>query len=424
MSGVFTNPKSTGSIQVVPRPGPTFPYDYTREGANAALNGFSIVGTPSVTTITSPATYDPAYGNGPYRALVLGADGKLYSPPWLATSDILVIDPTTNTASMQSFGVSGLPFNTGTYRTGALAPNGKIYFPPFRHNKVLVIDPANGTSYYLAPTYSGNPEYTTAVLGANGIIYCIGKNNILWIDTATDTSSTTTFSGVVPGSTGSTWTSGVRCLVDDKLYFVGSQNYLIVIDTTTKPIGSASRQTFGLFSPASIRQDYTGIANGKGGLLNLIPTGGTDPIYGPVKKYYAYVQPIGGGSYLHDITSLNPTNPGAQLSIGAVNGDDGGVYSIPYGAGLGEGKFIYNRSGGLTSVQSGTFNITIPADHRWFGGCLAPNGRIYSLPDMGTAYGSGGLRRQILVTNTGGDGRLGPSFKNLIDTSYFNKGGT
>lgn len=425
MEGVFANPKTSGSIQIVPYPGPVLPYNFTREGANNSFNSFTTVGTPSVTTIPSPAPYDPAYGNGPYRALVLGANGKLYSAPWLASSDILVIDPATDTASMQSFGVSGLPFDTGNYTTGCLAPNGKIYFPPWDNDKVLVIDPANGTSYYLAQVFVGQRRYTTSVLGANGKIYCLGRNSCLVIDPATDTTNITTFNGVVPSNTTAQayyWYSCVKSLADDKLYFTGSFNYLIVIDTSGPGLGTAVRNDFNLTELRRDGQRYAGIANGKNGLLHLTPFNGTNGLYGPVKRYYSYIQPIGGGSYSVDVSGVNPGNPGTFINYGAINGDDGGVYSIPYAAGLGEGKYIYNRSGDINNVQWGTFNITIPADHRWFGGCLAPNGKIYSLPDM--AGTNSGIRRHILITNTGGDGRLGPNFKNLIDTSYFNKGGT
>jgi hypothetical protein len=425
MSGVFTNPTSTGSIQIVPFPGPDLPYNFNRDGANVIFNNLDPTGQPSVTTIPSPATYDPAYGNGPYRGLVLGADGKLYSAPWLTSSEILVIDPTTNTASMQSFGVTGLPFDVGNYVTGALAPNGKIYFPPWKHNKVLVIDPANNTSYYMTPTFSGEPGYSTAILGTNGRIYCLGRNNCLIINPATDTTNTTTFGGVVPSfaNPGFQWASSVRCLVDDKIYATGASNYLIVIDTSTGVLGTAVRNNFGL-SAMSRGQRYNGIANGKDGLLHLTPSGGTSTIFGAVQKFYSYVQPIGGGSFDLDISGSNSVAPGALISYGAVNGDDGGVYATPSGAGFTQGKFIYNRSGSLNDVQWGNFNISIPADHRWWGGCLAPNGKIYSLPDMGTATGSTGLRRVILVTDTAGTGRSGPSFRTLIDTSYFNKGGT
>lgn len=421
MSGVFASPEALTSVQIYSLPGPNLPYDFTREGANAAFNALTTTGDPTVTTITSPANYISGMGTGPYRGLVLATNNKLYSAPWAADAGILVIDSATDTASIQSFGVSGLGINIGKFTTGCLAPNGKIYFPPFNHDKILVIDPANGTSYYLSQTFS-TPSYSTAVLGANGKIYCLGKNNCLIINPANDTLTTTSFDGIVPSNSTSDyyWLSGVRCLVDNKLYFVGrGYNYLIVIDTSTGTNGTAVRNNFGLTNMRNRGLRYGGIANGQDGLLHLTPYNATSSIYGPSKKFYGYIQPIGGGSAEEEIfgIDINLTN------IGAVNGDDGGVYSIPYAAGLTSGVYVYNRNG-INNAQYGTFNIGIPADRRWFGGCLAPNGKIYSLPDMGFSYISLALGKAILVTNTAGTGRTITNFRNLIDTSYFNKGGT
>lgn len=446
MSGVFTKPVTTGSILIADLPEPDWPiYEYTRDGANAALNTFEPIDPPSVTTIVSPAAdasgrafwQSVGQGNGLYLGLVLARNGKMYSPPYSEGGNVLVVDPSTNNVTVQSFGVSGYTYNGENFITGAVAPNGKIYCPPFNtQNHILVLNPDLSTSYTISIGATPSACYGTAVLGTDGKIYCVGKNDCLIINPINDTFVQTTFGGVIPNSGASQtlrWHSGVRCLADDKLYFVSAQlyDYLIVIDPATN---TASRQNFGSYA-MSVGQRYSGIANGKNGLLNLAPDQCTNFIAGVQKRYWTYVNPLTGTATDEEIT--NQGNVTFTASGGAVVGNDGGVYSIPGNLNGSPNKtyvqFTYNRTGVVGNVEWSRLGVDItnidtgPAG--WWGGCLAPNGKIYSLPDMSYWLTSRNniLRTSILVLDAGGnaiDSIGGQNFRTLIDTSYFNKGGS
>lgn len=445
MTTVFSKYKA--SICIYDQPGPSFDYNFSREGANAAFNEWGITENQTVSTIIVPSPYDPVLagtvgmsGCG-YLGLVLGADGKLYSAPWEEQSNILVIDPTTDTATGVSFGVSqpryNLIYNGSNFLTGALAPNGKIYFPPFNTDiGILVIDPATQTSYNIPQTYY-QQHYGAAVLGPNGLIYCMGRMDCLIIDPSNDTYITTDFGGVVPTFNGSTpeiggrWLSGVKCIADDKLYFVSrSADYLIVIDTSTSYYGTAERKTFGSSAFAD-GQKFSGIANGQNGLLHLVPgqTLGPGPVFG--QRSWVTINPIAGTSTTSNIAAITGD---AQISWGATTGDDAGIYSAPFtGTGASSTyQYLYWRNG---SIQRSSFNLsfpTVPIDPEWYGGCMAPNGKIYSLPHM-RYYGptdpthNNIYAKAALVLDPGGNAVVemgNTKFRDLVQNSYFNKGGS
>lgn len=453
MSGVFGNPRTTGSILIANLPEPDWPvYSWTKDGANAAFNRWEAVENQSVTTITVPSPWDPVRagtvgmdGCG-YLGLVLGLDGKMYSAPWEESDNILVIDPVANTATGVSFGVTqaryGLIYNSNNYLTGAVAPNGKIYFPPFNTgNGVLVIDPATQTSYNIPQSYT-QQHYGTAILGSNGLIYCIGRQDCLIIDPRNDTLYTTTFGGVIPTYNTSTpaiggrWMSAVKCLADDKLYFAPrSADYLIVIDTSVGFYGTAERRNFNSYA-MSIGQQYNGIANYQDGKLILTPNGSTSPAIQPPngQRYWTVIDPLANSSIDINISAISSPNVGIS-SWGATSGDDGGVYSAPFTGTAANAtiNYIYTRNG--ANILSSNFNLSfspMPLDPEWYGGCMAPNGKIYSLPHM-RYYGPSDpthnniYAKAILVLEPGGNAieSIGEqNFRTLIDTSYFNKGGS
>lgn len=410
---------------------PEVPYNYTREGALDSLNTWERENAPTCTTITSPVDYDvgSGYNTGPYRGLILGADGKLYSPPWAATSDVLVIDPVTDTASLQSMDVSGFTFNGGNYVCGALAPNGKIYCPPYNPGTILVLDPANNTSYTstMGASLSGTEKYTTCVLGPDGKIYCPGRTNCLIIDPATDTATTTTFGGVITTTTTIfRWGSGVRALADDKLYFAPQNvpsgsigGHVLIIDTVTQ---TAKLSRFGS-TPMTRGQTYGGIANNQDGLLWMLPYGATNSAYGTPQQYITYLQPIGETSADINVTQNSPYSPTARRCMGTISGSDHGVYGAPFFNV--NNTYIAWYEGFEASAYGGVPAISTPGGS-WWGGCLAANGKIYSLPNNGYTgtFPTPSNLRQILILRTYGSGTSVTGFRDLISTSYFNKGGT
>lgn len=422
---MYALPKA--GIQITPFPGPTFEYVFTREQTSSQVATWTSNTTPTVTTITSPVDYTANYNTGPYRGLVTGVDGKLYSPPWAAQGGILVIDPTANTATIESFGMPGnLTLNGGNFASGCLAPNGKIYCPPHNANTILIIDTVNGTattskmgSSYLI--VGAATAFSSAVLAPNGKIYCPGRNTCLIIDPATETATTTTFGSLLNQSKFDVpfvWGSGVRSLANDKLYFCQSQEVsstsintsLLCIDTTNN---TATVTTIGTAMTQGMT--YFGISNGPSNLLYLSPYGSTSTAYGTPRQYWTVVNPQSNTS----VDYVVGTDGTSNMSMGAILGDDGAVYAVPYFFGS---KFQVFRSG---SASQQTYGITPHSQARWWGGCLASNGKIYSLPDMGTFDADTyPLGNKILVLNVGGTGRTFPGFRDLIKESYFNKGGT
>ena len=408
---------------------PQVPYNFTRDGALDSLNTWVRENSPTCTTITSPADYSVTYNNGPYRGLILGADGNLYSPPWAATGGVLKINPITNTATIESFGLSGLTKDGGNYVCGALAPNGKIYCPPYNPGTILIIDPATGTSTRsnMGASLGATEKYTTCVLGPDGKIYAPGRTNCLIIDPVKNTATTTTFGGVITTTTTIfRWGSGVRALANDKLYFsplnvpsgfIGGQ--VLIIDTATQT-AKVTRFGSGATTAMGRGMTYSGIANNQSGLLWMLPYGETDFAYGTRKQYITYINPISETSIDIDVTQNSPYDPSARRCMGTVSGADHGVYGAPYING--NDTYIAWYDGLETSKYGGVPSAYLA---RWWGGCMAANGKIYSLPDMGsgvlpfpTEY------KQILVLQTYGSGTSVTGFRDLISTSYFNKGGT
>lgn len=449
MAGVFTT--ATASIQIYPFPGPDFPYDWSREGANATLNTWESLDEPTLDTIQDIVT--PNYslsGAGQYRALILGVDGKLYSPPFLPRGNVLVIDPETDTASIQSFGLSGLPFGNGNYTCGALAPNGKIYCPPYSTATILIINTTEQSTVRtnMGVSFTINRQYPVAVAAADGTIYCPGRQNCLIINTANDTATATKFAGnivgTVPLNNMPEWGSGVRSLADDKLYFapqhlrsvtiggnlVTVPGNVLIIDPETQTATVSKFSSNAMANGAT----YGGIANGPDGKLYLSPYGPTLATYETPKLYWTVIDPVAGTAVDYSLGEASNAN----VSMGCIAGDDGVVYGMPYyydgvGPTLSSNTYVYFKDGqpgasdfGLDLSQAYVANA-IPGNGEvaWYGGCLAPNGKIYSLPDM-TLFGSDYyLRNSALVLDLNGSGHTTTSgFRNLIDTSYFNKGGT
>ena len=114
---------------------------------------------------------------------VLAPNGKIYCVPRNA-ADILIIDPSTNTATRSNMGVS----LTGSEKWlgGVLAANGKIYCAPVNATDILIIDPSTDTATRsnLGASLSGTGKWYGGVLAANGKIYCVPNNatDILIID--------------------------------------------------------------------------------------------------------------------------------------------------------------------------------------------------------------------------------------------------
>ena len=369
-------------------------YDYTASEVNTALSSWVSSGTPTLTTFNTSASHT-SLTSGPYRGGVQGANGKIYYAPSSATGNILVVDPTNNSSSIQSFGVSGLTINASSYLTGALAPNGKIYYPPLNTNLALVIDPATNTSVRTnwGLTFSGANLYDNAVLGGDGKIYCVGAPGCLVIDPVANTASVQNFGGVIPSGASFRWRGAVRSTANGKLYFAPYLTTTVLsIDTTANVANSWN------YGTTIGSQAHQGIFNGKDGRLYCSPHN---------QAYWSIINPVSN-------TYARVTQTSAK-SMGGFTGDDGNVYAVPFEQS--NNRFsVFNVTANTVSLQN--YGITLGATtNKWWGAVVGPNGKAYCVPDTGSSGNT-----HILVLDPNGSGTNDSAFGDYTKTSFFNKG--
>jgi hypothetical protein len=167
-------------------------------------SGFIII-DPTNDTATR-TTFGISDATWTFRTLVLGPDRKLYAIP--STSQVIIIidtDPESvdyQTATTTTYGLTLT--DTNKWWGGNLAPNGKIYAVPNDSPTILIIDTLNQTATRsnLGATISGTNRYRGSVINQNGIIYgCpLNAQNVLRINTNNDTATNVTF--------GLNWSSG------------------------------------------------------------------------------------------------------------------------------------------------------------------------------------------------------------------------
>jgi len=118
-------------------------------------------------------------GNEMWHGAVLGPDGKIYGIPGPGGTDVLVIDPATQIATRTDFGLGAI----GGYEGGVLAPDGRIYAIPYGATSILIIDPSTNTAS-LNGTMPGGGAWFGGVLGPDGKIYTAPyeANSVLVID--------------------------------------------------------------------------------------------------------------------------------------------------------------------------------------------------------------------------------------------------
>ncbi len=370
-------------------------YDLTATEVNSNVSTWVSSGTPTLTTFATSANH-AGTSNGPYRSLIAGANGKLYGAPFAATGNVIVVDPANNTSSIESFGLSGLVANGNHYLTGALAPNGKIYYPPLGASLALVIDPSNNTSVRTnwGLTFSGADQFDNAVLGGDNKIYCVGKAGCLVIDPEANTASIQNFGGVIPSSaTAYRWRGAIRSTANGKLYHAPYANATVLSIDTTANVANAWN-----YGTTIGTQAHQGIFNGKNGKLYCVPHNVT---------YWSIIDPV-ANTYAR-VTQTT------QKSIGGFTGDDGNVYAVPFQQSA--NKYTIFDVTANTSSQS-AYGVSLgTTTSRWWGGCMASNGKAYSLSDNGSSGNS-----HILVLDTNGTGSSATQYGDYIKTSFL-KGG-
>lgn len=300
---------------------------------------------------------DNIMGDYKWYGAVKASNGKIYCIPDNA-EEILIIDPTTGTATKDNMGAS-LSGST-KWLGGVLADNGKIYCVPANATDILIIDPATNTATRsnMGATLTGSEKWIGGVLGNDGKIYCIPYNatDILIIDPSAGTATRSAMGATLTGS--EKWGGGAK-LVNGLIYGIPScANDILKIDPTA---GTATRSAMGL--------TLSGNYKWSGGILS--PQG---DIYGIPNN-------------ATEILIINPGNPnatkgnlGADLSGNekwdqAVLGNDGFIYGIPW-----VGTNILRINPATVSATRLTMGATLSGNEKWAGGALGNDNRIYAAP--------------------------------------------
>ena len=343
-------------------------------------------------TQTAINTLSPAVtGQSAYRAFVYHPDGNIYSAPFNATSNVMVINTATNAVSYPSFGLSGLS-SAAKYQAGCFAPtNGKIYYPPVGTNNVLIIDPATQTSQTQTwgLTFSGTDQYWSAVLGTDQKIYCIGNTtgNVLIINPVANTASHTTFGGVWTSSALKTL-GAIRSSKNGKIYAAPyNGGTFFVIDTSTANATANTTNFGGTIAGAA----FQGLSQ--------------DPQTG---NLICFAHNITTSMVIDPVSNVKTTvSTGATKVIGPTVGTDGRVYGAPFTSTSWQ---IYNPLTGniANSITSNTFSNATS----YSGTCATAAGdKIFAFNDQTTAN----AYMRVLTVN--GTGNLNPPLLNTVLSS-------
>ncbi len=238
---------------------------------------------------------------------------------------------------------------------GVLAKNGKIYCIPHYAPVILVIDTATDTATTI-PAESGNLKWFGGCLAPNGKIYCIPhtSSKVLVIDPETD--ETHTFSAM---SGDRKWAGGILG-PDGKIYCIPCQEYRIgVIDPETESV-----ETFGNVE-LGISYSWKWI----GGAL------------GPDNCIYAFPSNY-RNSY---VLKIDPAARTTQLIAHGLSAETGEQFQ---GCVFDSGERIFGVScwfNDLASYSTATGEVSTHGSlgdgiSKWYGGCLAPNGKLYFAP--------------------------------------------
>lgn len=253
-----------------------------------------------------------------------GANGKIYSPP--RDSDfVLVIDPATNTATTEDFGLA-LTTSQNKWTNAVLGDNGKIYCVPSIARTVLVIDTNTSNASAVmsnlgadwAPEGSDTKDimWVRGVKAPNGLIFCVpfSAPTCLVIDPSTETAILTDFGGVIKGGSGTNKWNGGAVGPDGKIYCAPRNAHsILVIDPVAM---TAETKTYGL--ALSGTDQYARAFAGRDGRIYMPPSGADDIlVIDPARNTAMQWAPL-------DMSGL--TSP---KWIGGAIGADGNIYCPP-----------------------------------------------------------------------------------------------
>jgi hypothetical protein len=316
----------------------------------------------SAIVLNNPTGYN--YGGG-----VLAPNGRIYCMPISATN-IGIINTFNDTIDTTS--ISGLT-GVSKYLGGVLAPNGKIYCIPLRATNVGIIDPLTNTIDTTTISMSTYPDLSNTglkfwggVLGTNGKIYCVPRavNYVGIIDPITNTfdSTSITFTSAQSGVTSEAYATG-SLGSNGNIYFSPyaatsvmrlrpADNSLNFIDVSNYSNHGSGR--------------WGGSACGPDGNVYLMP------------QNNGFVVRIGVSNETVS-TVFNTGINQSGYSSGATLGLDGRIYGIPNSTtGGANNKLLFYD---VLNNTGGTITSNLPSGgEKFYGGVLAPNGKIYMIP--------------------------------------------
>jgi hypothetical protein len=256
--------------------------------------------------------------------LVLGVNGKLYSPP-RDSEFACVVDPSTDTATLENFGLT-ISTSQNKWTDGVLGNDGKIYCIPSMATDILIIDTnpsvATATRSTLGATFAppgsggGDMQWIDGVKANDGRIFCVpySASSVLIIDPATNSASLNNFELTFGGSNAQNWSRGALG-IDGKIYCAPrNASSILVIDPATN---TAELKTYGLdlSEPDKYSSAYT-LSDGK---IYMPPSLETTMLVIDVVRQIAFRMPLPG------IAQLTRSN----YFIGGVVGTDGKLRCPP-----------------------------------------------------------------------------------------------
>lgn len=291
------------------------------------------------------------------------------------------------TLTSATFGNTG---GAGTRYHGAiLGSNGMVYGIPRDNSQVIEINPDARTVAGIGGAVGGGTAYLGGASAANGKIYAPPYNaaNVLEIDPGTGTTSV--FTGTLSGA--NRYDSAVRA-PNGKIYAIPTNIGIQFLE-----IDPAARTAvmFGT-SPVSVGSAYSSAGLGPNGLIYAMP--------------YAAAQILELDPATRAFTLYGSFTPGPAKWSGLVVGLNGNLYGIPIGgnpvlefnpytkaiAAFGSGFFagggvllpgglIYAFPNGLIDPVNRTVTTVAALPSTGYnGGRLALNGKIYLMPDSVT----------------------------------------
>jgi hypothetical protein len=214
----------------------------------------------------------------------------------------------------------------------------------------------------IPPTFAANQGWLGGVLAPNGTIYTTPNvdPSVLAINTYTDVATQITIPTTIPDRTG--YTGGV-CLPNGKIYRISSN--VLIQDTNTNTF-SFIRINYG-----SLLGGYTGCVLAPNGKIYGVPGFADNVIvFNPVDDSYSF------------ITSPDVSLNGGRKWFGGALAPNGNIYCFPRRNASSILVINTNNDTMTASIPTlqGNFVVPSPNEGVYWGGCLAPNGKIYGAP--------------------------------------------